>query len=77
MAHREFKDPKGRAWQVWDVYPTAPISGLSHRLSEDAAEGWLAFQSGHEKRRFYRPPPEWEAMSAEELSILCRHAVPV
>jgi len=77
MAHREFTDPQGGRWEVWDVYPTVPISGRAHTLSEDAAEGWLAFQSAREKRRFYRPPPGWAEMTDEQLVFLCRHAVPV
>ena len=79
MAHRDFRDPDGRRWEVWDVYPTSSISGHAPGvlLNEDTAEGWLAFQSGREKRRFYRPPSGWEAMSDGELAVLCKHAVQV
>lgn len=77
MAHRDFRDPDGRRWEVWDVYPTTGISGHAPNmlLSEDTAEGWLTFQSGREKRRFYRPPPDWETMTDAQLAILCKHAV--
>lgn len=75
MAHREFVETNGRRWEVWDVYPTVSISGAGVGPSEDAAEGWLAFQSGREKRRFYRPPPGWAEMTDQQLAILCAHAV--
>ena len=78
MAMREFQGPHGKRWRVWDVFPTVTISGrdAAALLNEDAAEGWLAFQSGQEKRRFYRPPPEWESLTDEQLAFLCTHATP-
>jgi len=79
MAMREFRDATGKRWQVWDVFPTVSISGAGSaaHLNEDAAEGWLAFQSGNEKRRFFRPPGDWETFTDEQLAILCKHATAV
>jgi len=56
MPMREYIDPTGRKWNAWAVYPTETISG---RIVRDirAAGGWLAFQSGDERRRFYPPAP--------------------
>jgi hypothetical protein len=46
-------------------------------LSEQASNGWLAFQSGAEKRRYYGPPPDWEEMTEEQLAELWAQAAPV
>ena len=79
MAYREFRDSNGRRWEAWDVYPTGSISGHAPGvlLNEDTAEGWLAFQSGREKRRFYRHPDDWQSMTDAELAVLLKHAVQV
>jgi hypothetical protein len=76
MPMREYIDPTGRKWNVWAVYPTETISG---RIVRDvrAAGGWLAFQSGGERRRFYPPPHDWEALSEERIEALWRNAVVV
>ena len=76
MAMREFKEPSGKRWTVWNVFPTVAVSGqdAAALLNEDAAEGWLAFQSGREKRRFFRPPSDWESFTDEQLAFLCQHA---
>jgi hypothetical protein len=80
MALREFRDDHGVQWQVWDTQPTLRIFGeaaAATHLHEDAANGWLTFQSSRERRRFFQVPPEWETMPDDELRRLCRHAVPV
>ena len=80
MAHRSFVDASGIGWEVWDVRPSVSVDGVSapgSLLSEDAAEGWLAFRAPHERRRFYRPPEGWEDFTDEQLAILLHHAVPV
>ncbi|HEX8390951.1 MAG TPA: hypothetical protein VF665_01235 [Longimicrobium sp.] len=80
MAMREFSDARGVQWQVWDVQPTLRVAGGEQPgslLHEDAAEGWLTFQSASERRRFYQRPPDWESLSDEQLARLCNHAVPV
>jgi len=76
MAHREFRDARGKRWEVWDVFPSQTISGQDPGtlLNEDAARGWLAFRSGQERRRFFGPPPDWDSLSDEQLALLCHHA---
>jgi hypothetical protein len=76
MPMREYIDPTGRNWHVWAVYPTETISGRTVR-DVRAAGGWLAFQSGDERRRFYPPPPDWESLSEERIEALWRTAVVV
>ena len=44
MAHRTFKDSGGRDWEVWDVVP-------SQWVGPTLDGGWLAFQSGEDRRR--------------------------
>ena len=80
MAHREFTDGDGQHWEVWEVRPSISTDGVSAPgilLGEDASRGWLAFQCPRERRRFYMPPEDWESFTEAQLSILCRHAVPV
>jgi hypothetical protein len=80
MAHREFTDSAGRRWEAWDVKPSISVDGVSapgKLLGEDAGQGWLAFQSGKERRRFYMPPDDWETFTDAQLSLLLHHAVPL
>lgn len=68
MAHRSFRDERGREWQVWDVRPTADIV-----IRPELRGGWLAFESGDEKRRLAPVPDGWETASdAELLALLAR-----
>jgi hypothetical protein len=80
MATRAFKDPAGVEWLIWHVTPGQHTrragSGLS-TLPDELADGWLCFESGGGKRRFYPVPPEWETLADDKLEILCRAAVPV
>ena len=55
LAHRVSSDAAGRRCHVWEVYPSISVDGTSppgSLLNEDAAHGWLAFQSGNLRRRF-------------------------
>ena len=77
---RTFRDGGGTEWTVWLVKPTVSLDGVSPpgaHLSEETAGGWLAFESGKGRRRFYQHPPDWESLSDQQLGILCAHAVPV
>jgi len=76
MALREYADPSGRTWNVWAVYPTIAISGHLPADSR-AAKGWLAFQCGDLRRRFYSPPDDWETMTDEQIGALWESAVEV
>ena len=76
MAVREFTDSKNVVWRVWDV-TTAQMhpATKSEDFMRDLAEGWLAFESEHEKRRLPAPyPAGWSTMSILELEALCRQA---
>jgi hypothetical protein len=46
------------------------------RTSDGMAAGWLCFETGTEKRRLAPVPPQWAAMSNEELDRLCNSASP-
>lgn len=72
MAYREFTDPAGRNWRVWDTYPSNPES-----VPPPFRSGWLAFEREGEKRRVAPIPPEWETMEEEQLGLLVRMAAPV
>jgi hypothetical protein len=76
MAIREYVDPSGRTWDVWAVYPTIAISGQVP-VDSRAANGWLAFQCGNLRRRFYGPPDGWETMSDKQIGALWESAVEV
>jgi hypothetical protein len=43
-------------------------------LSQGYGSGWLTFESLQEKRRLNPIPSRWEAMSEEELRMLCENA---
>ena len=60
---RDYRDPDGRAWQVWAVHPSASTVGVRQRY----AEGWLAFQSTGIRLRLAPIPPGWEESSEQEL----------
>lgn len=76
MAVREFTDSRGVEWRVWDVTP-AHIHPATR--GEDfmtlLQDGWLAFESGREKRRLEAPyPVNWMTAPLPELEELCRRA---
>jgi hypothetical protein len=78
---RTFIDRNGVSWQVWRVTPSVRLDGSSPPgayLPEEAASGWLAFETpAGERRRFYAPPDDWEDLTDAELGVLCHHAVRV
>lgn len=77
---RMFRDRAGTEWTVWLVRPSVSVDGLSppgSLLSEDAARGWLAFESAEGRRRFYQHPPDWMELTDAQLAFLLEHAVPV
>lgn len=76
MAVREFTDSRGREWRAWDVTPehVHPATRGEDFMSV-LQNGWLAFQSGTEKRRLSAPyPPNWTTASIAELEALCQQA---
>ncbi len=70
MAHRAFKDSDGREWEVGDVVP-------SQWVGPTLAGGWLAFQSGEDRRRLAPLPLYWAAAPELELRDLLAKAKPV
>lgn len=79
MAVREFTDSRGVEWRVWDVTPAQmhPVTrGLDYMA--DLQDGWLAFETGREKRRLEIPyPSNWMELPLDQLEELCRRASPV
>ena len=63
MAHRTFKDSGGREWEVWDVVP-------SQWVGPTLDGGWLAFQSGDDRRRLAPLPLYWATAPETELRDL-------
>src|SRR4051812_19655840 len=72
MALRNFVASDGTRWSVWRVE--------SGRLgiAAGAPRGWLAFvdERATERRRLFDIPPDWEALSAEQLDELREEAEP-
>ena len=84
----------GRAWDVWEVYPSAVeqrMSGEFPAVSDGGApapekrevrirvptalqDGWLAFQSGNDRRRLTPIPERWVTLADEELVRLLARA---
>jgi hypothetical protein len=76
---REFVDPKGVNWKVWDVWPSERLASgalmpVSTFPSLTQADGWLCFESANEKRRLSPIPPGWETCDCAILSDLCERA---
>ena len=79
MPSREFTDKAGTVWRVWDVRPSAlhPLTKGEDYMG-NFADGWLAFESGTEKRRLPAPYPQrWVDFDLTALEALCRAALPV
>lgn len=77
---REFRDPQGRAWRVWEVRPGLgrPLTEL-HRYLGNFVNGWLAFGCLDDDTRKRLPgfPPDWLQMSDREVEALMHQAVDV
>jgi hypothetical protein len=71
---RNFVDPNGTAWEVFEVQRASPRPESVRPGLED---GWLTFQSASEKRRLGHYPAGWQSLSDAELSMLCRQGLPV
>ena len=83
MAHRQFTDAKGVAWDVYDVValpgfgrPGEPQLA-PHSEQFRAVRTWLVFESAAEKRRLASIPENWEAAPTPELERLLAAATPV
>ena len=70
MASRNFSDPSGVNWHVWN---TIPVSGAVINPGFD--KGWLTFEfEAGALRRLAPVPPGWENLSEERLVLLLRNA---
>lgn len=67
----------GIEWTIWNVVPGS-ISRLE-KTGVDLAfrSGWLAFDSGTQKRRLVPVPPGWDALTDGELALLIDRAEPI
>jgi len=92
MAHRQFRDEDGRAWEVWDVRPSRmvasetaditmpgqrPRHGTLLNLPSELTGGWLAFKTDGESRRLAPIPASWAALADQDLARLAREAKPI
>ena len=92
MPYREFQDPEGLVWNVWDVVPTlmdglfetdsreprAPQPRASHApVEQSLSHGWLCFQHGEQKRRLAPIPDDWDQLPVQNLQTLLSAAVHV
>lgn len=71
MPIREFTDAGGVHWQVWATTPTRG------NVRPQFASGWLAFESGAERRRLAPIPPGWTDCDDGALRLLLQQAVPL
>jgi hypothetical protein len=75
---RSFKDESGREWEVWEVAAAHKparrtlLPGLA--VPAPLKAGWLAFQSGRDRRRLVPVPPGWTDLSMEGLRDLLGRA---
>ena len=87
--HRQFTDGEGRSWDVWEVIPQHAERREAHTdvplerrldnkprasLPVEMRDGWLAFESRHERRRLAPAPLGWELLSDRELVELLERA---
>jgi hypothetical protein len=47
------------------------------RIKSDLANGWLAFESKHDRRRLAPIPAGWDALDERDLERLCELARPI
>jgi hypothetical protein len=83
MAHRQFTDANGVAWDVYDVValpgfgrPGEPQLAPNSEVFR-AVRTWLVFESAGEKRRLASIPDNWDAAPTQELERLLAAATPV
>ncbi|HET7456366.1 MAG TPA: hypothetical protein VFJ74_01855 [Gemmatimonadaceae bacterium] len=80
MALREFRDRAGHEWKAWDIRPESmhPVTAREMFVGRyvDFQEGWLVFESAHERRRLAPYPSLWAEFSVEDLEQLLAMAQP-
>jgi hypothetical protein len=55
----------------------AALDAARLRVSPEYVRGWLAFQSGNERRRLAPVPDGWDGLDDPDLERLCQAARPV
>ena len=71
MGMRTIETPDGAEWLVVEVRPSlADDLRNKPQLSPELTDGWLAFQSGAERRRIIPIPEGWEELPEPELVAL-------
>lgn len=73
---RHFRDKAGVEWEVFLTARRSDAVSRGQFLPEAYREGWLVFDSSHEKRRLAPVPADWETLSNEALAELCAKATP-
>jgi hypothetical protein len=78
MAVRDFVDENNVKWRVWPVLRSSihPKTAAEDYLG-DYGEGWLCFESPHERRRLAHFPDDWAKISDKELCKLLSKAAVV
>ena len=71
MPSREYQDPSGILWEVFEVHRLNDRPGT---VRPALSTGWLAFSSPAEKRRLPQYPADWMQLPDGELHALLRAA---
>jgi hypothetical protein len=77
---REFSDPEGKEWRVWEVRPGSSGRRINpERYLGEYVRGWLAFECEPDalRKRLPNHPADWFVMADEELWQLLPSAVEV
>ena len=65
-----FRDEAGTMWEVYEVPPTNSFGVRVKYLPAGFENGWLVFESDHEKRRLAPIPAGWEDMDRAGIDRL-------
>jgi hypothetical protein len=80
MSLREFRDRSGVEWRAWDITPERmhPVTAREMFLGRyvDFQEGWIVFESEHERRRLAPYPIQWADFAVDQLEALLQMAQP-
>jgi len=77
---REFNDPEGREWRVWEVRPGSSGRRINpERYLGEYVKGWLAFECPRDeiRKRLPNHPTDWFGMADAEIGQLLPRAVDV
>lgn len=69
MPRRNFTDPNGVQWRVWNTVPSPRTL-----LTSDFAGGWLTFECEGCLKRLAPIPEGWETAEPTHLLMLCEAA---